>query len=148
MYPNEQIYMSNDSINIEKHIKTFKMPFSEMWSRVVPPKLRFTQEQHGATFQKTAFFVVTAMKTSNRTHKNLSAEYMRNYRKRKAQEIKTRQASSSTDPTPTSIIYDYNQANAYFQKNFIGNPFDYATTCDRLSCVNDSKQAKENTQVY
>jgi hypothetical protein len=31
------------------------------------------------------------------THKNLSAEYMRKYRKRKAQENKTPQASTSTD---------------------------------------------------
>jgi hypothetical protein len=44
----------------------------------------------------------------------------------KAQENKTPQASTSTDPTPTPIIYNYNQANEYFQKNFIGNPFGYA----------------------
>jgi hypothetical protein len=31
----------------------------------VPPKRRFTQDQHGATSQKTAFFIVTAVKTSN-----------------------------------------------------------------------------------
>jgi hypothetical protein len=41
---------------------------------------------------------------------------------------KTSQASTSTDPTPTPIIYNYNQVNEYFQKNFIGNPFGYA--CD------------------
>jgi hypothetical protein len=46
----------------------------------------------------------------------------------KAQENKTPQASTSTDPTPTPIIYSYNQANEHFQKNFIGNPFGYA--CD------------------
>jgi hypothetical protein len=39
------------------------------------------------------------------THENLSAEYMHNYRKRKAQENKTSQAMS-TDPTPTPIIYN------------------------------------------
>jgi hypothetical protein len=55
MYPNEQNYMPNDSLNIGKH-------------------------------------------------KTLSAEYMRNYRKRKAQVNKTQQASTSTDPTPTPII--------------------------------------------
>jgi hypothetical protein len=49
------------------------------------------------------------------THKILSAEYMRNYRKRKAQENKTSQESTSTDPTPTPIIYNYNQANEYWQ---------------------------------
>jgi hypothetical protein len=36
---------------------------------------------------------------------NLSAEYMRNYRKSKAQENKTPQASTSTDPTPIPIVY-------------------------------------------
>jgi hypothetical protein len=81
-------------------------------------------------------------------HKNLSAEYMRNYRKRKAhekaQENKTPQASSSTDPTPNPIIYKYNQVNEYFQKNVIGNPFGYA--CDICDIVyvlwhmNDLKQ--------
>jgi hypothetical protein len=35
------------------------------------------------------------------THKNLSAEYMCNYRKGKAQENKTPHASTSNDPTPT-----------------------------------------------
>jgi hypothetical protein len=44
-------------------------------------------------------------------HNNLSAEYMRNYRRRKAQENKISQASTSTDSTPTPITYNYNQAN-------------------------------------
>jgi hypothetical protein len=33
--------------------------------RYVPPKRRFTQDLHGATSQKTAFLIVTAVKTSN-----------------------------------------------------------------------------------
>jgi hypothetical protein len=33
----------------------------------VPPKRRFTQDLHSATSQKTAFFIVTALKTSNLT---------------------------------------------------------------------------------
>jgi hypothetical protein len=33
----------------------------------VPPKRRFLQEPHGVTTQKTPFFVVTAVKTSNLT---------------------------------------------------------------------------------
>jgi hypothetical protein len=37
-------------------------------------------------------------------HENLPAEYMRNYRKRRAQENKTSQASTSTDPTPNTTI--------------------------------------------
>jgi hypothetical protein len=36
-------------------------------SLYVPPKRRFTQDLHGATSQKTAFFIVTAVKTSNLT---------------------------------------------------------------------------------
>jgi hypothetical protein len=31
----------------------------------VPPKRRFLQEPHGVTTQKTPFFIVTAVKTSN-----------------------------------------------------------------------------------
>jgi hypothetical protein len=37
------------------------------WRRYFPPKRRFTQYLHGATSQKTAFFIVTAMKTTNLT---------------------------------------------------------------------------------
>jgi hypothetical protein len=33
----------------------------------VPPKRRFLQEPHGVTTQKTPFFIVTAVKTSNLT---------------------------------------------------------------------------------
>jgi hypothetical protein len=60
----------------------------------------------------------------------MSAENMRNYRKCRSQENKTPQASTSTDLTPAPIIlvYNYDQADEYFQKNFIGNPFGYA--CD------------------
>jgi hypothetical protein len=46
--------------------------------------------------------------------------------------------------TPTPIIYNYNQATQHFQKNFIGNPFGYASDiCDRLWYMNDLKQVKE-----
>jgi hypothetical protein len=34
----------------------------------VPPKRRFLQEPHGVTSQKTPFFIVTAVKTSNLTY--------------------------------------------------------------------------------
>jgi hypothetical protein len=34
------------------------------WSRFAPPKLRFFQERYGIISQKTAFFIVTAVKTS------------------------------------------------------------------------------------
>jgi hypothetical protein len=37
------------------------------WRRYVPPKRRFTQDVHSATSQKTAFFIVTAVKTSDLT---------------------------------------------------------------------------------
>jgi hypothetical protein len=37
------------------------------WRRYVPPKRRVTQELHSATSQKTAFFIVTAVKTLNLT---------------------------------------------------------------------------------
>jgi DNA mismatch repair ATPase MutL len=79
MHPNKQSYMLNDSMNIEKHIKTYLLN--------------------------------TCIITENAKLGE------------KAQENKTQQASMSTDPTPTTIIYSYNKANEYFQKNFIGNPF-------------------------
>jgi hypothetical protein len=73
---------------------------------------------------------------------------MHNYRTRKPRgKLKkntTPQASTSTDPTPIPIIYNYNEANEYFQKNFIGNPFGHACDiCDRLWYMNDLKQVKE-----
>jgi hypothetical protein len=37
------------------------------WRPYDPPKCRFTQNLHGVTSQKTAFFIVTAVKTSNLT---------------------------------------------------------------------------------
>jgi hypothetical protein len=35
------------------------------WKRYVPPTRRFLQEVHGVTSQKTPFFIVTTVKTSN-----------------------------------------------------------------------------------
>jgi hypothetical protein len=35
------------------------------WRRHIPPKRRFLRNPHGAPSQKTAFFIVTAVKTSN-----------------------------------------------------------------------------------
>jgi hypothetical protein len=40
-----------------------------MWRRV--EERRITQDQHGATSQKTAFFIVTAVKTSNLTYQEI-----------------------------------------------------------------------------
>jgi hypothetical protein len=66
---------------------------------------------------------------------------MRNYRKRKTQENKTPHASASTDPKQIPIIYNYNQANEYIQKDFIANPLGYACDiCDRLWYMNDFRQ--------
>jgi hypothetical protein len=41
----------------------------------VPPKRQFLQEPHGVTLQKTPFFRVTAVKTSNLTIKNSVKQY-------------------------------------------------------------------------
>jgi hypothetical protein len=38
-----------------------------MMEAYVPPKCRFSQELHSITSQKIAFFIVTAMNTSNLT---------------------------------------------------------------------------------
>jgi hypothetical protein len=42
-----------------------------IWRRYVPPKRRFTQDLHGATSQKTAFFIVTSVKTPNLVFRTL-----------------------------------------------------------------------------
>jgi hypothetical protein len=61
--------------------------------------------------------------------------------RKKLRERKASQAFTSTDPTPTPVIYSYNKANKYFQKNFFGYPFGYACDiCDRLLYMNDLKQ--------
>jgi hypothetical protein len=41
------------------------------WRRYVSPKCRFTQDLHGATSHKTAFFLVTVVKTSHLTNVTL-----------------------------------------------------------------------------
>jgi hypothetical protein len=45
--------------------RVFLIPWR--WRRYVPPKRRLTKYLHGAKSQKTAFFMVIAMKTSNLT---------------------------------------------------------------------------------
>jgi hypothetical protein len=40
------------------------------WRRHVPPKRRLTQDLHSAIYQKTTFFIVTAVKASNLTSLN------------------------------------------------------------------------------
>jgi hypothetical protein len=50
---------------------------SSWWRRLwVPPKRRFLQEPHGVTSQKTPFFIVTAMKTSNLTQIHNHCQYI------------------------------------------------------------------------
>jgi hypothetical protein len=48
--------------------------------RQVPPKHRFLQEPHGVTSEKTLFFIVTAVKTSNLTQPFLSHGLFRRLR--------------------------------------------------------------------
>jgi hypothetical protein len=48
--------------------RTF-LPWRLKW--YVPPKRHFTQDLHGATSQKTAIFIATAVKTSNLTRLNI-----------------------------------------------------------------------------
>jgi hypothetical protein len=64
-----------------RRINTWRMPSSGMWRRLelvwtnVPPKRRFTQDLHGATSQKTAFFIVNAVKTTNLNNKHLLSRW-------------------------------------------------------------------------
>jgi hypothetical protein len=48
----------------------------ELVHRQVPPKRRFLQEPHGVTTQKTPFFIVTVVKTSNLTKYNIIILFM------------------------------------------------------------------------
>jgi hypothetical protein len=45
--------------------------FVTLMEAPVPPKRRFLQEPHGVTTQKTPFFIVTAVKTSNLIYRKL-----------------------------------------------------------------------------
>jgi predicted solute-binding protein len=54
------------------------------------------------------------------TKRNSSAEYMRNYRKRKSS---GRTQEYTTHIYTNSYSINFNQVNEYFQKNVIGNPF-------------------------
>jgi hypothetical protein len=45
------------------------------WRRYVPPKRRLTQDLHSATSHKMTFFLVTAVKASNRTTRFLFTKY-------------------------------------------------------------------------
>jgi hypothetical protein len=71
-----------------------------------------------------------------KTHKNLSAEYKRNYRspktQGKAQKNKTPQASTSTDPTRIPIIYNYSKPMNTFKRILLLIHLVMLDTCDRL----------------
>jgi hypothetical protein len=59
------------SKNENQHEQVAADSVKSRWRRYVPLKRRFTQDRHGTTSQKTAFFIVTAMKTSNLTRDSL-----------------------------------------------------------------------------
>jgi hypothetical protein len=58
----QNIWSSSHLLTLVPRSRIF---ISWRWRRLVPPKRRFTQHLHGATSQKTAFLIVTAVKTSN-----------------------------------------------------------------------------------
>jgi hypothetical protein len=106
--------MPSDSMNVGKHIKTGNSRAACM--REYRKSIRLEEYICNNVPKPTKLYAERHHEYKER-HKNVSAEYMRNYRKcktqDKAQENKTPQASASTDPTPTQIIYSYNQANEY-----------------------------------
>jgi hypothetical protein len=59
------------------------------WRPYVPPKRRLPQFLHGATSQKTAFFIVTAVKTSSLTHIKSITEDKWNSANRITQQLKS-----------------------------------------------------------
>jgi hypothetical protein len=50
-----------------RRVALVRTDVSEELTASVPPKRRFSQEPHGITSQKTQFFIVTVVKTSNLT---------------------------------------------------------------------------------
>jgi hypothetical protein len=54
-----------------KHVVVLRMPSSGMWRRIHLMERRLTQYLHCATPQNTAFFIGTAVKTSNLICSNL-----------------------------------------------------------------------------
>jgi hypothetical protein len=70
------------------------------WRRHALPKHRFSQDLHDATSQKTAFFIVTAVKTSN------PSPYS---------SIQTT-ASHSTFEPPENVIYSYAKCRPAYPK--------------------------------
>jgi hypothetical protein len=65
---------------------------------------KLLEERNGSNAPKRTKLHTERQREYRKTHKNVSAEYMRNYRKRKSQENKTPQASTSTDPTPARYV--------------------------------------------
>jgi hypothetical protein len=59
--------MAADCSNLLTLVPRSRIFLPWRWRRYVPPKRRLTKYLHGTTSQKTAFFIVTAMKTSNLT---------------------------------------------------------------------------------
>jgi hypothetical protein len=64
---------------VRSRISSFPLLLPWRWRRYVPPKRRLTQYVHGAKSQKTAFFIVTTMKTSNLTITSLLSFNLRAY---------------------------------------------------------------------
>jgi hypothetical protein len=61
---NTQLYKNRKGGRVH-HAGSWLADFSTLrWRRYVSPKRRFTQDLQSATSHKTAFFIVTAMKTS------------------------------------------------------------------------------------
>jgi hypothetical protein len=50
-----------------RRVALVRTDVSEDFSAYFPPKRRLLQEPHGVTFQKTPFFIVTAMNVPNLT---------------------------------------------------------------------------------
>jgi hypothetical protein len=70
-FPEECSLLGCGAMHSSSHLFTL-VPRSQIflswrWSRHVPPKRRFSQDLHGATSQKTTFFVLTAVVTSSPT---------------------------------------------------------------------------------
>jgi hypothetical protein len=57
----------SESLQTPAHAGSSLADFSTLKKQHVPPKRRFLQDVHGATYQEMTFFMVTGVKTSNLT---------------------------------------------------------------------------------
>jgi hypothetical protein len=74
----ERLHHQGDKNRRARNVSSKQQPTHTECSSV-PPKRRFLQEPHAVTSQKTVFFIVTSVKTSNLTQLQISCSVRRSF---------------------------------------------------------------------